>query len=48
MLQHPSYPMPDIPLAGLLPGPYRMEMIVAVPHTQTLLGWTQTGLTIEP
>jgi hypothetical protein len=48
LLQHPSYPMPDIPLTGLLPGPYRIEMIVAEPYTQKLLGWTHTGLTIEP
>ena len=48
LLRHPSYPMPDIPLAGLLPGPYRIEMIVAEPYTQELLGWAHAGFTIDP
>ena len=41
-LQHPNYPMPDIPLASLPPGPYRIEMVVAEPYAQGLLGWAHT------
>ena len=48
LLRHRGYPMPDIPLAGLLPGPYRIEMIVAEPYTQELLGWAHAGFTIDP
>jgi hypothetical protein len=48
LLQRPNYPMPDIPLADVPPGSYRLEMIVAEPYTKTLLGWAHTDLTIEP
>ena len=46
LLQHPNYPMPDISLAGLRPGRYRIEMIVAEPYTREILGWTHTDFTI--
>jgi hypothetical protein len=48
LLQHPNYPMPDVSLAGLRPGRYRIEMIVTEPYTREILGWTHADFTIEP